>query len=67
MHYIMTPETPGWGPDAADCPLYETPIGSIGRIVARAHAAIRHAVVALDRVFAAKDAAVLAVPLTLYR
>ena len=66
-HWIMTPGTPGWGPDAGDCPLYETPIGSLGRLVERARAAISAAVVSLDGVFSAKTTPALPAPLTLFR
>ena len=66
-HHLMTPGKHIWGPEATDCALYETPIGSLARVVANVQSAVRDAVVALDGVFAAKAAAVTPAPLMLFR
>lgn len=69
-HWMMTPGKFSWGPEAADCALYETPIGSLDRIVERVRGAIRATVDTLDAVFSQKLASVLpklAAPLTLFR
>jgi hypothetical protein len=65
-HWKMS-EGHSFGPTPADCPLYESPIGSLARLVVRVQEAIRTAVGDLDGVFASKGVPRLTSELVLFR
>ena len=66
-HWKMSEGQSFFGPTPADCPLYESPIGSLARLVVRVQEAIRTAVGDLDGVFASKGVPRLTSELVLFR